>query len=135
VLGSAALADPDAASELLSVNGARLVVGIEVDGGRIRSRGRDPIDLDLMETLGWLVAGDARTFLGTAVDRVSGLGGPDAGLVKRVARAGRPVLAAGGISSAEHLRELRDAGAAGAVVGRAALEGGFDLRDVFAEPS
>ncbi|HEX6399864.1 MAG TPA: HisA/HisF-related TIM barrel protein [Actinomycetota bacterium] len=132
VLGSAALADPETAAELLSVNGERLVVGVEVAEGRILSRGRDPVDLDLMETLGWLVAGDVRTILVTAVDRVAGLGGPDVALVRRVARAGRPVLAAGGVSAAEHLRDLRAAGAAGAVVGRAALEGAIDLREAFA---
>ena len=86
-----------------------------------------------METLGWLVAGDARAFLVTAVDRVSGLDGPDVGSVRRVARAGLPVLAAGGIASVEHLRAVRAAGAAGAVLGRAALEGSLDLAAAFAE--
>ena len=133
VLGSAALADPDATAELLSANGDRLVVGIEVEDGRIRSRGRDPVELALMETLGWLVADDAHAFLVTAVDRVSGLGGPDVASVRRVVRTGLPVLAAGGVASIEHLRALRAAGAAGAVVGRAALEGSVDLAVAFAE--
>lgn len=133
VLGSAALGDAGASAELLSVHGERLVVGIEVAGGRIRSRGRDPVDLGLMETVGWLVAVDARTLLVTAVDRVAGLGGPDVALVRRVVRAGRPVLAAGGVSTTEHLRDLRAAGAAGAVVGRAALEGSLDLGTIFDE--
>lgn len=132
VLGSAALVDPEAAADLLSSNGERLLVGIEAAEGRIHSRGRDPVDLDLMETLGWLVAVDVRRILVTAVDRVAGLGGPDVDLVRRVVRAGRPVLAAGGISTTEHLRDLRAAGAAGAVVGRAALEGALDLRGAFA---
>ncbi|HET9671734.1 MAG TPA: HisA/HisF-related TIM barrel protein, partial [Actinomycetota bacterium] len=131
VLGSAALADEAAAAELLSVHAERLVVGIEVAGGRIRSRGRDPVDLDLMETLGWLVAGDARRLLVTAVDRVSRLEGPDVGLVRRVARAGRPVLAAGGVATAAHLRALRAAGADGAVVGRAVLGGTLDVGTLF----
>jgi phosphoribosylformimino-5-aminoimidazole carboxamide ribonucleotide (ProFAR) isomerase len=131
VLGSAALGDPDAAAELISVHADHLVVGIEVEGGRIRSRGRDPVDLDLMETLGWLVAGDVRTLLVTSVERVAALAGPDVDLVRRVARAGRPVLAAGGVSRTGQLVDLRAAGAAGAVVGRAALEG-LDLSDAFA---
>jgi phosphoribosylformimino-5-aminoimidazole carboxamide ribotide isomerase len=41
---------------------------------------------------------------------------------------GRPVIAAGGISSYADLAAVRDAGAEGVVVGRAALEGGIDLR-------
>ena len=130
VLGSGALADGVMARELLGVHGPRLIVGIEVgDGGTIRSRGRDPVDLPLMETLGWLSAARAPGFLVTAVARVGSSIGPDVGAVKRVVRAGRPVIAAGGIHTVDDLRALRAAGASGAVVGRAALEGTLDLAE------
>jgi phosphoribosylformimino-5-aminoimidazole carboxamide ribotide isomerase len=128
VLGSAALANEVLARALLDMHGPRLIVGIEVgDGGTIRSRGRDPVDLPLMETLGWLSAAHARGFLVTAVARVGSSIGPDLGAVKRVVRTGRPVLAAGGIRTVDDLRDVRAAGASGAVVGRAALEGTLDL--------
>ncbi len=133
VLGSAALADVHEVSALIAAGGDRLLIGIEVDGGRIRSRGRDPVDLDLMETIGSLVAAGARGFLVTSVARVSSLGGPDVELVARVALAGPPVLAAGGVATLEHLRNLRAAGASGAVVGRAALDGSLDLTAAVAE--
>jgi phosphoribosylformimino-5-aminoimidazole carboxamide ribotide isomerase len=130
VLGSAALADELLVRDLLGRHGPRLIVGIEVgDGGTIRSRGRDPVDLPLMETLGWLAAARAPGFLVTAVARVGSSIGPDVGAVRRVVRAGRPVIAAGGIHTVEDLRVLRAAGASGAVVGRAALEGALDLAD------
>ena len=128
VLGSAALANEVLARALLDMHGPRLIVGIEVgDGGTIRSRGRDPVDLPLMETLGWLSAAHARGFLVTAVARVGSSIGPDLGAVKQVVRTGRPVLAAGGIRTVDDLRDVRAAGASGAVVGRAALEGTLDL--------
>lgn len=130
VLGSAALTDEVLARELLGVYGQRLIVGIEIgDGGTIRSRGRDPVDLPLMETLGWLSAAHTPGFLVTAVARVGSSIGPDVGAVKRVVRAGRPVIAAGGIHTVDDLRALRAAGASGAVVGRAALEGTLDLAE------
>lgn len=130
VLGSAGLADETGARTLLDAEGSRLLVGIEVgDGGVIRSRGRDPVELPLMETLAWLVAAGAPAFLVTAVARVGSSVGPDVESVKRVARAGRPVLAAGGIRSIEDLRAVRAAGASVAVVGRAALEGTLDLAE------
>jgi phosphoribosylformimino-5-aminoimidazole carboxamide ribonucleotide (ProFAR) isomerase len=132
VLGSGALADEALTAELLRLLGGRVVVGIDVDGGRIRSRGDHPVDLPLAETLGWLVAAGAPAFLVTAVAHVGTLRGPDVATVRRVVRAGRPVLAAGGISSVDDLRGLRRAGAAGAIVGRAALEGGLDLEHVLA---
>jgi phosphoribosylformimino-5-aminoimidazole carboxamide ribotide isomerase len=136
VLGSAGLADEAGASDLLKKVGERLLIGIEIgDGGEIRSRGRDPVELPLMETLGWLIAAGAPAFLVTAVARVGSSIGPDAESVRRVVRAGRPVLAAGGIRSFEDLRGLRAAGAAGAVVGRAALEGDLDVASAIAEMS
>ena len=127
VLGSGALGNDAAAAALVGTHGERLVVGIEVEGGRIRSRGADPVDLELAETLGWLTAAGAARFLVTAVSRVGGLEGPDVPLVKRLVRSGRPVLAAGGIAGLDQLEALRAAGAEGAVIGRAALEGGVDL--------
>lgn len=133
VLGSAALADEHLATALLSAEGSRLVAGIEVDRGRIRSRGRDPVDLPLMETLGWVVSAGASALLVTSIARVGERLGPDLELVRRVARAGRPVLAAGGVASTADLHNLRAAGAVGAVVGRAALEGSLDLATAIAE--
>ena len=132
VLGSGALSDEAATVDLLRRLGDRVVVGVEVQEGRIRSRAALPVDLPLAETLGWLVVAGAPSFLVTAVARVGTLRGPDVETVRRVVRAGRPVLAAGGISSLADLRALRRAGAIGTVVGRAALEEGFDLEQALA---
>ena len=136
VLGSSALADDRGTLAALRDGGPGVVIGIEVDRGRIRARGAGRADdsdsLDLMSTLGWLHAAGAPAFLVTAIDRVGGLAGPDIDLVRRVARAGRPTFAAGGVRTIEDLRALRAAGAAGAVVGRAALEGRVDLGEALA---
>lgn len=128
VIGSAALGDPDVVRRLLDVAAGSALVGIEVTDGRIRARGRSEVDLDLMTTLGWLaLTPGVEAVLVTSVGRVGGLAGPDLDLVRRVMRRGFPVLAAGGVRSLDDLVALRDAGAVGAVIGRAALEGGFDL--------
>jgi phosphoribosylformimino-5-aminoimidazole carboxamide ribonucleotide (ProFAR) isomerase len=132
VLGSAALDDERMVGDLLDSLADRLVIGLEVAGGRIRARGANPVDLDLMQSLGWLTAAGAAGFLVTAVERVASLGGPDLPLVRRVVRAGRPVLVGGGVASLDDLLELRGAGAAGAVVGRAALEGDLDVEAAIA---
>jgi phosphoribosylformimino-5-aminoimidazole carboxamide ribonucleotide (ProFAR) isomerase len=135
VLGSAALGDERIAAGLIAAGGGRLVVGIEEQGGRIRSRGRGPVDLPLMETLGWVVAAGASALVVTSVGRVGDRTGPDLDLIRRVVRAGRPVLAAGGISSLDDLRDLRAAGATGAIVGTAVLEGSIDLATAIRELS
>ena len=132
VLGSGALADEEAAIDLLARLRDRVVVGIEVQDDRIRSRGALPVDLPLAETLGWLVAAGAPSFLVTAVARVGTLRGPDVATLRRVVRAGRPVLGSGGISDIADLRAVRRAGAVGAIVGRAALDGDLDLAQALA---
>lgn len=130
VLGSGALLDLEAAAGLIQGLGDRLLAGIEVEGGRIRARGRLETDLPLEETLGALTTAGAVGFLVTSVPRVGSLGGPDLEAVRQAVGTGRPVVAAGGIATTKHLAELRDLGAEGAVVGRAALEGGLDLETV-----
>jgi phosphoribosylformimino-5-aminoimidazole carboxamide ribotide isomerase len=130
VIGSAVLDDPQEARRLLDRAPGVAIVGIEVADGRIRARGAADVDLDLMATLGWLaLTPGVQAVLVTSVARVGSLEGPDVGLVRRVMRRGFPVLAAGGIRSLEDLVSLRDAGAVGAVIGRAALEGALDLED------
>jgi phosphoribosylformimino-5-aminoimidazole carboxamide ribonucleotide (ProFAR) isomerase len=135
VLGSAALRDEPLVTGSIAAHGERLVIGIEEADGRIRSRGRDPVDLPLMETLGWVVAAGASAIVLTSVGRVGDRTGPDLDLVRRVVRARRPVLAAGGIASLEDLRALRAVGAAGAIVGTAVLEGSLDLAEAIADLS
>lgn len=127
VLGSGALADRSDYERMLSDFADAAVVGIDVLEGRIRSRGHRSVDLDLMGTLAWLAERDVPSFLVTALARVGRLAGPDTGILRRVVQAGRPVIAAGGIATIDDLAAVKTAGAVGAVVGRAALEGGIGL--------
>ena len=132
VVASSALAAEQALAAVLDDLGDRVVLGIEVANGRIRSRGRGGVDLDLMSSLGWLTAAGARGFVVTALARVGSRQGPDVDVIKRVARTGVPTMAAGGIGSLADLEAVHAAGATGAVVGRAALDGSLDLRAAFA---
>jgi len=134
VLGSAALLDLDLIARLAEELGERLAAGIELEGGRVRPRGRPDVDLTLEEALGVVATAGTARLVVTAVERVSGLGGPDLDALRGIAgAAGIPVIAAGGVSGIEDLRALEEIPAVeGAVVGRAALEGGLDLRAAFA---
>jgi phosphoribosylformimino-5-aminoimidazole carboxamide ribotide isomerase len=130
VVSSAALVEEDLVAEILArARPGEVVFGIEVADGRIRARGAEAVDLDLMSTLGWLRTVGAPGFLVTAIGRVGKESGPDTELVRRVARAGVPTVGAGGIRSVADLAAVRDAGAIGAVVGRAALDGSLDLSE------
>jgi phosphoribosylformimino-5-aminoimidazole carboxamide ribotide isomerase len=133
VLASAALADRVLVTGLVERLDGRIVVGVETDGGRIRSRGRRSVDLPLGETLEWLAETGAEAFVVTGVPQVGERAGPDLEGVRAVAALGRPTLGSGGVATLADVLALRSAGAVGAVVGRAALEGSLDLAAVLAE--
>src|SRR6266511_3263489 len=125
VVGTAAWTLMD---ELVASLGERLVVALDVRDGVVHTRGWTESGLELDEALARCVAGGVPRLLCTAIDRDGTLEGPDVGLVRRVVdRSGLPVLAAGGIRSQADLDELADAGAEGAIVGRALLDGRIQL--------
>ena len=133
VVGSAALVELAAVESLLAEFGEAIVIGVETEDGRIRPRGMyRSIDVDLDATVAWIAGTDAAYVLHTNVRRAGELGGPDLAGLRAVMGSGKPVIAAGGISSLDDLRRLAAEGAAGAVVGRALYDGSLDLAAAFA---
>ena len=108
--------------QLVERLGARLAIGVETDGERIRSRGRRAVDPLAGRDLAWLAGTAAERFVGCAGPRVGGLTGPDLDGLRAVLALRRPTIGAGGIASLDDVLAMRDAGAEGAIVGRAALE-------------
>ncbi len=108
--------------------GNRLVVALDVRDGVVRTAGWTESSLPLDEAIDLCVQAGVSRLLCTAIDRDGTLAGPDAALVAHVVgRSGLPVLAAGGIRSQDDVDALAHAGAEGAIVGRALLEGRIAL--------
>ena len=121
VVGTAAWTALD---ELVAALGDRLVVAVDVRDDVVRARGWTEGSLDVDEAIRRCVAAHVPRLLCTAIERDGTLRGPDLDLVRRVvAGSGLPVLAAGGIRSVDDVDALEEAGAEGAIVGRALLEG------------
>jgi|SRR6266511_4704742 phosphoribosylformimino-5-aminoimidazole carboxamide ribotide isomerase len=121
VVGTAAWTILD---ELVASLGERLVVALDVREGVVRTEGWTESGLDLDQAIDRCIGSGVSRLLCTAIERDGTLDGPDIDLVRRVVERSRlPVLAAGGIRSETDLDALEQAGAEGAVVGRALLEG------------
>jgi phosphoribosylformimino-5-aminoimidazole carboxamide ribotide isomerase len=132
VVGTAALGEPEALERFAAELGDRLVVAIDVRGGRVAARGwLEDTGLDASEVaLRCAEAGVSRV-LCTAIERDGMLGGPDLDLLREVRDAsGLPVLAAGGMRSESDLAAVAAVGCEGAVVGRALLDGSLPLSAV-----
>jgi phosphoribosylformimino-5-aminoimidazole carboxamide ribotide isomerase len=129
VVGTAALAKPEALEDFLAQLGDRLVVAIDVREGRVAARGwLEDTGLDASEVARRCAEVGVPRILCTAIERDGMLGGPDLDLLAKVWVSSRlPVLAAGGIRSKADLAAVAAIGCEGAVVGRALLDGSLPL--------
>ena len=134
VLGTAALTDVDFLDEALAEHGDRVVVSVDVRGGRVATAGwTETSALRAEDVMPRLWDRGVRSFVYTNVDRDGMLEGPDLDEVRRVAAAvrGRFVYS-GGIGGVEHLQGLaglRQVNLAGVIVGKALYEGRFTVAE------
>jgi phosphoribosylformimino-5-aminoimidazole carboxamide ribotide isomerase len=129
VVGTAAFAEGGAAERFASSLQERLIVALDVRGGRIAVSGwRRDGGLPIAEAVARCVEAGVQRLHCTAIERDGTMQGPDLELLAFVRdRSGLPVLAAGGIRSPGDLDALTRLGLEGAIVGRALLEGTVPL--------
>jgi phosphoribosylformimino-5-aminoimidazole carboxamide ribotide isomerase len=129
VLGTALVAKPEWIGRLCSTMADRVVVGIDTRAGRMATDGW--MTTSGLSTEAVVVQANelgVRWGLFTDIERDGMLGGPNVPALTEVVRAAKfAVLASGGISSLSDLDAVRDAGAAGAIVGTALYSGKLDL--------
>jgi phosphoribosylformimino-5-aminoimidazole carboxamide ribotide isomerase len=129
LVGTAALEDgfvEDGAARF----GERIAVAIDARDGQVQVEGwTSAAQLAPAELAERCAAAGVARLLVTSTRRDGTLQGPDLPLLEEVLAAGLPVIAAGGVSSLDDLRALRDLGCEGAVAGSALWLGRFSLAD------
>jgi len=130
VLGSLALRDPDTAEAICRAHPGRVLLGLDVRGDIAQAQGwteaAGAAAQHLTTWRDWPAAGVIRTDVG----RDGALIGPDIeGLRACIEIYQGPVIASGGVATIEDLDACAQAGASGAIVGRALYEGRLDLSD------
>ena len=132
-LGTAALEDPAWTARAIAEHGARIAVGLDVRGTTLAARGWTREGGDLWEVLARLDADGCARYVVTDVTKDGTLRGPNLELLRAVCeRTSAPVVASGGVSTLEDIRALRglvEAGAEGAIVGKALYAGQFTLAE------
>jgi 1-(5-phosphoribosyl)-5-[(5-phosphoribosylamino)methylideneamino] imidazole-4-carboxamide isomerase/N-(5'phosphoribosyl)anthranilate isomerase len=130
-LGTAALEAPEWVRSAIARHGDRIAVGLDVRGRTLAARGWTAEGGDLFETLQRLDADGCARYVVTDVHRDGTLTGPNVELLRSVCAAtDRPVVASGGVSSLQDLRDLAaltGIGVEGAIVGKALYAGAFTL--------
>ena len=129
ILGTVALTDPDLVRRACARYPGRIACGIDAKDGRVAVRGWveasdvDPVDLALrMKDVGVL------DVIYTDIRRDGMQTGPNVeATAELVRRTGLRVIGSGGVGKIQDLYDLRDAGCAGAIVGKALYNGNFTL--------
>lgn len=133
ILGTAATRDPGLIRTLADEFGRnRVMAGVDAKAGQIAIMGWQQTAGDVIPWVQRFESLGAGSFLYTNVD-VEGLQqGVKLAPVKKVIDATRrPVVVAGGVSSADDVAGLRAAGACGAVLGSALYAGKISLKEAF----
>jgi phosphoribosylformimino-5-aminoimidazole carboxamide ribotide isomerase len=130
VVGTAAIESPSTFQPWAARFGDRLAVSLDVRGESLAVRGwTAPARGGLLAVAQALRAAGAVRFIHTNVQQDGTLHGVDLGGLQTLTPLGLPVIVAGGIAGIADLEALRDAGAEGAIVGRALLDGSLELAD------
>jgi phosphoribosylformimino-5-aminoimidazole carboxamide ribotide isomerase len=131
VVGSVAIEQPALLEELATALPGRMVLGLDARDGRVAVRGwieTSPLTAVAVAQRheGLPLAGIVYTDIAT--DGM--LAGPNLAALEEMIRAVKlPVVASGGIATAEDLRQVARIGADGCIVGRALYDGGLSLAD------
>jgi phosphoribosylformimino-5-aminoimidazole carboxamide ribotide isomerase len=123
ILGTSAALDPSFVARAVEEFAERVLVAVDVRGGRVMVKGWTEEGPALEEIVPALNDAGAPRYLVTAIARDGTLDGPDLRLYRQVlGLTDRPVIASGGVRTAEDVWELRDVGCEAAVTGKALYE-------------
>lgn len=135
-VGTAALERPDWCRQVLARLGDKVSISLDVAGEALASRGWRESSGSLYDTLAAMTEAGCKRFIVTDTASDGTLEGPNLELLGAVcARTDVPVVASGGISTIDHIRQLRGLtplGIEGAIVGTALYLGHIDLPEALA---
>ena len=134
ILGTIAVENPELVKAACSRYPDSMIVSIDARDGQVATRGwLKGTSLSAIQLAKDMVDLGVKRFIYTDIARDGTLSGPDyAGITELIETIKLPVIAAGGISSLEHLRELKRLGVEGAIIGKALYTGDIDLREAVA---
>ncbi|MCS7166052.1 MAG: 1-(5-phosphoribosyl)-5-[(5-phosphoribosylamino)methylideneamino]imidazole-4-carboxamide isomerase [Gemmatales bacterium] len=130
VIGTQAFLAPEWFREMCHKFPHRLWLGVDVRDGFVATHGwQKTTELDPAEVVSHFSAWPIAGFIVTDISRDGTLCGVRAHWLGQLAQGTTlPVIASGGIATLDDLRQLRAAGLAGCIIGKALYEGRFDLR-------
>ncbi len=135
ILSTAAVENPELVREACRLYRESVIVSLDARDGNIAIHGwRTGTELNVLDFARSMIKLGVRRFIYTDINRDGTLTEPDFSAISELMEAVRvPVIAAGGVSSLNHIKVLRKLGAEAAIVGKAIYTGDIDLKKALAE--
>ena len=134
ILGTIAVEKPELVKAACAKYADSIIVSIDARDGQVATHGwLQGSSLSAIQLAKNMLNLGVKRFIYTDITRDGTLSGPNyAAITELIKNIGRPVIAAGGISSLDHLRVLKGLGVEGAIIGKALYTGDIDLRQAVA---
>lgn len=129
IIGTSAVKNPELVSEAVEKYGDRIAVGIDAKDGYVAIEGWEKTSsIKAVELATSMEAMGVSTIIYTDIATDGMLSGPNLyAMSEMIKKIGMNVIASGGVSSLKDIRDLKEIGAAGVIVGKAIYTGDVDL--------
>ncbi len=131
ILGTAAAEEPTLVQEAVQAFGEAIIVGVDAKDGIVATHGwrhaQSLTAVNLIKSMEWL---GVKRFIYTDIARDGAMAGPNVkALQELLAITKAKLVASGGVSSIEQMRQLASMGIEGAIVGKAVYTGEVKLKE------
>lgn len=129
VIGSAAVTNPELVPAAVQAHGGAIAIGIDARNGMVATQGwTDQTTVSALDLARTVVSHGVEHIIYTDISRDGRLQGPNLeSLGEMLAATTASVIASGGISSLDDIRNVATAGAAGVIIGAALYHRRFEL--------
>jgi phosphoribosylformimino-5-aminoimidazole carboxamide ribotide isomerase len=134
ILGTVAVEQPELVKAACGKYTESVVISIDSREGQVATRGWiQGTQLQAVNLALEMLKLGVKRFIYTEITRDGTLSGPNYNILTEMIESVRsPVIAAGGVSSLEHLKVLRSIGVESAIIGKALYTGDIDLKQALA---
>lgn len=132
IIGTKAVKQPEFIRDMIEKFGAdRIVLGVDAKDGMVAVEGWETVsEITASDLCSRMKEYGIRHIVYTDISRDGMLSGPNVAYTKKLTdETGLDVIASGGMSSMEDLRQLYEAGVQGAIIGKALYEKRIDLSE------
>ena len=127
-IATAALQNIDWVVKAIKSNSERLTIGLDIDNGVLVARGSSEVIGDPFEFIKTLDMAGCKRYVVTDNSTDGELNGPNLDLLEKVLKSTKSkIIASGGISKLSDLKDLREMGLDGVIVGKALYVGAIEI--------